>query len=65
MINAPNTAYQSLNMRVLLTLDHYVRCFRYGRLEATLHERGMGHYAESHEGGRSLIADGMELKKFS
>jgi hypothetical protein len=37
----------------------------YGQLEATLHERGMGHYAESHEGGRALVADGMEVKKFN
>ena len=35
----------------------------YGQLEATLHERGMGHYGESHEGGRAFIADGMEVKK--
>jgi hypothetical protein len=35
----------------------------YGQLEATLHSRGMGHYGESHEGGRALIADGMEVKK--
>jgi hypothetical protein len=37
----------------------------YGQLEATLHERGMGHYGESHEEGRALIADGMEVKKFN
>ncbi len=37
----------------------------YGQLEATLHERGMGHYGESHEGGRALVADGMEVKKFN
>jgi hypothetical protein len=34
-------------------------------LEATLHERGMGHYGESHEGGRAFVADGMEVKKFN
>jgi hypothetical protein len=37
----------------------------YGQLETTLHERGMGHYGESHESGRALIADGMEVKKYN
>ena len=37
----------------------------YGQLEATLHEWGMGHYGESHEGGRAFVADGMEVKKFN
>jgi hypothetical protein len=37
----------------------------YGQLEATLHGRGMGHYGESHEGGRAFVADGMEVKKFN
>ncbi|HEY1802940.1 MAG TPA: glycosyl hydrolase [Terracidiphilus sp.] len=37
----------------------------YGQLEATLHEWNMGHYGESHEGGRALVADGMEVKKFN
>jgi hypothetical protein len=37
----------------------------YGQLEATLHERGMGHYGESHEVGRAFVADGMEVKKFN
>jgi len=37
----------------------------YGQLEATLHERGMGHYCESHEEGRAFVADGMEVKKFN
>ena len=37
----------------------------YGQLEKTLHERGMGHYGESHEGGRAFIADGMEVKKYN
>jgi hypothetical protein len=43
-----------------LTADEH-----YGQLEASLHERSMGHYGESHEGGRALIADGMEVKKFN
>jgi hypothetical protein len=37
----------------------------YGQLEDTLHEWNMGHYGESHEGGRALVADGMEVKKFN
>ncbi len=37
----------------------------YGQLEDTLHERGMAHYGESHEGGRAFVADGMEVKKFN
>ncbi|RRA50197.1 glycoside hydrolase [Acidipila sp. EB88] len=35
----------------------------YGQVEASLKARGMGHYGESHEAGRALIADGMEVKK--
>jgi hypothetical protein len=41
-----------------LTADEH-----YGQLEASLKERGMGHYGESHEAGRAFIADGMEVKK--
>jgi len=37
----------------------------YAQLEATLHERGMGHYGESHEAGRAFVADGMEVKKYN
>jgi hypothetical protein len=37
----------------------------YAQLEQTLHERGMGHYGESHESGRAFVADGMEVKKFN
>jgi alpha-L-rhamnosidase len=37
----------------------------YAQLGQTLHERGMGHYGESHEGGRAFVADGMEVKKFN
>jgi hypothetical protein len=37
----------------------------YGQLEDTLHERGMGHYGESHEEGRAYVVDGMEVKKFN
>jgi hypothetical protein len=35
----------------------------YGQVQASLVERGMGHYGESHEGGRAYVADGMEVKK--
>jgi len=37
----------------------------YGQLQKTLKERGMGHYGESHEDVRALIADGMEVKKYN
>jgi hypothetical protein len=37
----------------------------YEQLEETLHERGMGHYGESHESGRAFVADGMEVKKMN
>ena len=35
----------------------------YDQLTSLLHERGMGRYSESHEGGRALIADGMDVKR--
>ena len=41
-----------------LTADEH-----YGQVQASLKARGMGHYGESHEGGRAFIADGMEVKK--
>ena len=43
-----------------LTADEH-----YGQVEASLKERGMGHYGESHEAGRAFIADGMEVKKLN
>lgn len=43
----------------LITTEHY------GELEAVLHEWGMGHYGESHEGGRAFVADGMAVKKYN
>lgn len=46
------------------TIGDLIADEHYGQLEATLHERGMGHYGESHEGGRAFVADGMEVKKF-
>ena len=35
----------------------------YGQVEASLKERGLGHYGESHEDHRAFVADGMEVKK--
>jgi alpha-L-rhamnosidase/F5/8 type C domain len=35
----------------------------YDQIGESLHERGMGRYTESHEAGRALIADGMEVKR--
>jgi hypothetical protein len=35
----------------------------YGQVQASLVERGMRHYGESHEGGRAYVVDGMEVKK--
>ena len=35
----------------------------YGQIEASLRDRGMKHYGESHESGRVMVADGMEVKK--
>jgi hypothetical protein len=43
-----------------LTADEH-----YGQVNASLKERGMGQYGESHEGGRAFIGDGMEVKKFT
>jgi hypothetical protein len=47
------------------TIADLVASEHYEQLEETLHERGMGHYGESHESGRALIADGMEVKKMN
>lgn len=41
-----------------LTADEH-----YGQVEASLKQRGMLHYGESHEFGRAFIGDGMEVKK--
>ncbi|MCJ7447464.1 MAG: discoidin domain-containing protein [Bacteroidales bacterium] len=35
----------------------------YDQLTTILHNRGMGRYTESHEGGRAFIGDGMEVKQ--
>ena len=45
------------------TIADLVADEHYGQIAASLRERGLGHYGESHESGRALIADGMEVKK--
>ena len=47
------------------TIQDLVATEHYGELEKVLHERNMGHYGESHEEGRALPADGMEVKKYN
>ena len=47
------------------TIADLVADEHYGQVEASLKARGMGHYGESHESGRALIADGMEVKKLN
>jgi hypothetical protein len=45
------------------TLGELVVEYHYDQLTTILHERGMKRYSESHEDGRALIADGMEVKR--
>lgn len=45
------------------TLSEMVSEYHYDQLTTLLHERGMKRYSESHEAGRALIADGMEVKR--
>ena len=47
------------------TISDLIANEHYGQLEETLHERGMGHYGESHESRRAFVADGMEVKKLN
>jgi hypothetical protein len=47
------------------TISDLTATEHYGQLEDILHERGMGHYGESHESGRAFVADGMEVKKYN
>jgi len=37
--------------------------YHYEQITASLHERGMGRYTESHESGRAFIGDGMDVKR--
>jgi hypothetical protein len=45
------------------TLSELVSEYHYDGLTAILAKRGMKRYSESHESGRALIADGMEVKR--
>jgi len=45
------------------TISDLIADEHYGQVEASLKERGIGHYGESHESGRAFVADGMEVKK--
>jgi hypothetical protein len=45
------------------TLGELVTENHYGQLAASLRERGMLHYGESHESGRAFIGDGMDVKR--
>jgi hypothetical protein len=47
------------------TIADLIATEHYGQLEDTLHAYGMSHYGESHEAGRAILADGMEVKKYS
>jgi hypothetical protein len=47
------------------TISDLTATEHYGELEDILHERGLKHYGESHESGRALVADGMEVKKMN
>ncbi len=45
------------------TLADMLAEYHYDQITAMLKARGMGHYGESHEGGRAFIGDGMEVKR--
>jgi hypothetical protein len=45
------------------TLGDMLAEYHYDQLTKMLHERDMGHYGESHEGGRAFIGDGMQVKR--
>ena len=45
------------------TLSDMLAEYHYDQLTAILKARGMGHYGESHETGRTFIGDGMEVKR--
>jgi hypothetical protein len=46
-----------------LTLSDLLAENHYDQITQMLHDRGMGHYGESHESGRAFIGDGMEVKR--
>jgi alpha-L-rhamnosidase/F5/8 type C domain len=45
------------------TLADMLADYHYDLITKILHERGMGHYGESHEEGRAFIGDGMQVKR--
>ena len=45
------------------TLGDMLAEYHYDQITDILHQRGMGHYGESHEEGRAFIGDGMEVKR--
>ena len=45
------------------TISDLIADEHYGQVQASLKERGIGHYGESHESERAFVADGMEVKK--
>jgi hypothetical protein len=45
------------------TLGDMLADYHYDQITNILHQRGMGHYGESHEEGRAFIGDGMEVKR--
>ena len=47
------------------TISDLIADEHYGQVQASLKERGIGHYSESHEEGRAFVADGMEVKKLA
>ncbi len=47
------------------TIGDLIADEHYGQVQASLKDRRMGHYGESHEGGRAFVADGMEVKKLN
>ncbi|HEX4485467.1 MAG TPA: glycosyl hydrolase [Terriglobales bacterium] len=46
-----------------LTLSDLLAENHYDLITKILHDRGMGHYGESHEEGRAFIGDGMQVKR--
>ena len=47
------------------TIGDLIADEHYGQVQASLKERGIGHYSESHESERAFVADGMEVKKLA
>ena len=45
------------------TLGEMLAEYHYDQLTTLLHEHGMKRYSESHEDGRALVGDGMEMKR--